>query len=306
MSEAATTLLAGDESSAGDQQTGNQQTGDQQTSTGTGNQQTGGQDGGWNTLIREDGSLDSRWLDRLPEDLREAARPTLESVPSIEELARSYYNTKQMVGKRVTPPGEDAADEEVAKWRGILGVPDSPDGYKIAPPENMPEGLEWSDDTAAAFAALAHKHHIPPAAVQDMVQWHTEQLAAGMEQNEAADQQFLAGQQAALREKWGSEFDRNLGAAKQAASMAGLKADHPALVHADVVAALARLGTLLGEDNSAGTRSTTTGPGDEANRILSDESHPQHKAYWDASHPDHQAAVARFQELMRVQTEAAN
>lgn len=49
------------------------------------------------------------WRSTLPEDLRE--NPTLKDLPDVATLAKSYVETKSLVGSSIRPPGPDAAPE---------------------------------------------------------------------------------------------------------------------------------------------------------------------------------------------------
>jgi hypothetical protein len=41
------------------------------------------------------------------------------------------------MSRRAARPGDDAPEEERARWRRMLGVPDGPEGYEITPPHEL-------------------------------------------------------------------------------------------------------------------------------------------------------------------------
>jgi hypothetical protein len=55
----------------------------------------------------------------------------------IEALLKSYLELERAMSRRVARPGDDAPDEDCARWRRMLGVPDSPDAYEITPPHDL-------------------------------------------------------------------------------------------------------------------------------------------------------------------------
>ena len=69
-----------------------------------------------------------------------------------------------LIGKKLGVPTDKSSPEEVAAFRTALGVPESVEEYKFAP-SAMPEGMTWSDEMSKPFAAIAHKHGIPPGAM---------------------------------------------------------------------------------------------------------------------------------------------
>ncbi|MGG5820506.1 capsid assembly protein [Falsiroseomonas sp. HW251] len=65
----------------------------------------------------------------IPEKFRDSATGALR----VDLLLKSYRELERMLSRRAAP-GPEASPEEIARWRRILGVPDSPEGYEINPP----------------------------------------------------------------------------------------------------------------------------------------------------------------------------
>jgi hypothetical protein len=115
----------------------------------------------------------------MPEDLLETAlkpgtpqgRPTRPAeVPEkfwddaagalrVEALLKSYLELERRLSQRQGPPGDDAPEEERLRWRRMLGIPDSPDGYEIAAPNEV-----LTPD--AAVNAKLHEAGFTPRQVQ--------------------------------------------------------------------------------------------------------------------------------------------
>jgi len=165
----------------------------------------------------------------------------------LEALGRSYVETKAMVGKRLEAPGPDAAPDQLAAWRKVVGAPDTPDGYgESLKPESFPDD-QWDAEGEKEFRSIAHKHHLSPAAVKDIIGYYEKSVLAGVDRAKSGETEFLAAETASLRKAWGGEYDRNLGLAQRFAATLGLKADNPIFTSAEVVQAMARGAALLSE-----------------------------------------------------------
>jgi hypothetical protein len=69
----------------------------------------------------------------IPEKFRDPATGALR----VEALLKSYLELERAMSRRVAAPGSDAPEEDRARWRKLLGVPESPDGYAIRPPHEL-------------------------------------------------------------------------------------------------------------------------------------------------------------------------
>ena len=149
------------------------------------------------------------WRAGLPEELR--AEKSLESFKDIASLAKSYIETKRMVGQRQDvpkPPTKESTPEQVAAWRKALGVPDTPAGYLsagVVRPESA--AGEWDEQAESAFFGVMHNLHAPPAVVNAAMQFY-----AKMESDKVAtltrEAQAVAQE---LRREWGPNYDANYG-----------------------------------------------------------------------------------------------
>lgn len=219
-----------------------------------GGQQAAGSSGGSfrDTVLAEDGSFVGKWTDRLPDDLKQH-EATLGRFPNFVEMARSYVHARSKLGEKVAPPpAENATPEQVKAWRALVGAPETAEGYGIKKPDKLPDGVEWNDDLAKGFAAMAHKHHLPPAAVQEIMGWWTEQSGnlakAGREAAEAGLQTALKKQEDELRQAWGQNMDEKFGIAMRAARTFGLQGNPADWTPKDIVMALEMAGRSISED----------------------------------------------------------
>lgn len=212
------------------------------------------------------------WRQALPEDLR--ADTALKSINSLEDLAKGYVGISRMMGSRVPIPGKDAAPDIIKEFRskiagvdGVLlypdegdeqgmaqfltklGRPESPEGYKIQRPSNLPEGMPVDENMEKAVLQRLHKAGASNKQAQDIVgmlyEFQAKAYQADLEANQAA--------RTALEQKWGAAYDQNLGIAKTvlakygseqlAQELEGQLGDHPGLTEL-----LVNLGKLTLED----------------------------------------------------------
>lgn len=213
----------------------------------------------------EDGTLSEGWQDKLPDELKGNA--SLKTINSVPLLAKAFAETKAMVGKRLEAPGEGATPEQVAAWRKTVGAPETPEGYlgdaKTLKPETLPDEA-WDTEGEKEFLALAHKHHLTPSAVKDILGLHGGSLMKAIQQSKADEGASVQAEIATLKKDWGGDYERNISQAAQVAKMMGLDpAANPIFASADVVKAFSRMAGLLSEDKlvagGASVASTITG-----------------------------------------------
>ena len=110
------------------------------------------------------------WRESLPGELR--ADKTLADFKDVGALAKSYVETKRLVGDAVRVPKPDAKPEDIAAFRRKLGVPESPDKYDVKLPEMPKDFPAWNETHVADFKTAAHKAGLTPSQVQAVVQWY--------------------------------------------------------------------------------------------------------------------------------------
>ncbi|MDB5413768.1 MAG: hypothetical protein JWR10_2103 [Rubritepida sp.] len=51
----------------------------------------------------------------------------------VDALLKSYRELERRMSQRMAPPGDGADEEERGRWREMMNIPDSPDGYEVTP-----------------------------------------------------------------------------------------------------------------------------------------------------------------------------
>jgi hypothetical protein len=184
-------------------------------------------------------------------------------------------------GKVPTMPGEKATAEEIAAWRKITGAPETPDKYGDLRPETIPEAM-WDKANEAKLQALAHKHHLPPSAIKDIVGLYGETLGEGVKKTEAEIQANRAGELNTLKAEFGKDFDSSMHAAKRFALTIGLNPESdPMFNSAAAVIAMAKAAKLVSEDKliNGQTQGLSGTPQMQANAIMTDTANPLYAKY---------------------------
>jgi hypothetical protein len=202
--------------------------------------------------------------------------------PNVEAILKSYQGMEQLVGRKaqaVLPPTEKSTPEEVAEYRKAIGVPESPEGYNLKP-EQLPEGITWDDNVAKRAAELAHKHHIPAAAMQEFMKFDMEraalmnQAAAGM-----IEAQLEAGR-SELQKVWGDKMPEKIELARRAAVTAGVDPSSQGFVDPQVVKAIVSLAEKLSDDKLvAGDQTGVASTRARARDIMFNEANPLYARY---------------------------
>ena len=261
------------------------------------------------TVLAEDGQFLENWHSNVREDLRPYAQSTLSRYPNFNELIRSHHELKTAVSKRVQPPGENAKPEEITAWRTLLGVPEKPEDYGLKKPDTLPDGVQWSDELAEGFAALAHKHSLPPAAVQEISSWWAQQQGAAAGREAESFKGWVAAQKTELEKEWGGKYNDNLVAAQRVAGLAGIDMNDPDLGNnAKLIRSLHEVSKLISEDKLVAPDKTGQGltAGQQADDILHNAQNPWHEAYMGKQGKARQEEASRLYLRLRAQASGIN
>lgn len=159
----------------------------------------------------EDGSFKEGWTSALAEKFPRLANTAMR-YKNEGDFFQGIDHALGLVGKKSAPyyPKADASEDEIRAFREVAGVPLRAEEY-VLKPEKLPDGVAWNEETGKHFAELMHKHHIPAAAAQELVNAHLETL---VKQGGEASAQSQAKVQALIQEttktfqkEWGDGFN---------------------------------------------------------------------------------------------------
>jgi hypothetical protein len=244
-----------------------------------------------NTSVTTEGTL----LSGAPASVTDAPAPEVTEKPEwlpekywrndkidVESMAKGFNGLEQLLGKKahaVVPPTEKSTPEEVAEYRKAIGVPESPEAYKLKP-EQLPEGVTWDDNVAKKAAELAHKHNVPAAAMQEFMKFDMEraalmnQAAAGM-----IEAQLESGR-AELQKVWGDKMPEKIELARRAAVTAGVDPSSQGFVDPQVVKAIVNLAEKLSDDKLvSGDQTGVSSTRARARDIMTNQANPLYARY---------------------------
>ncbi len=157
-----------------------------------------------------DGSLTEGWQGTLDETLRE--EKSLSTFKTVGDLAKSFVNTKSMVGKNtMVVPGDTSTEAEWEAYHVIGGRPDTVADYNLKAPDDFPEEVRdmifpkgrleiWQDRFfKAGISKKASEQFISNFAMDMLADYQGQQQVKEMERTE-----LVSG----LSVEWGAAYDQ--------------------------------------------------------------------------------------------------
>lgn len=139
---------------------------------------------------------------QLPKDLREEA--ALHGFKNPGELARAFLDASRKAEQGLTPPGEEATEEQWRAYREAIGVPDTPDGYEF----EVGEGEQLDEELTSWFRQAAHEAGLSAPQAQKLLEkWNESNSPEARAEKLAAEKEQVL---ADLRKEWGKESEGNL------------------------------------------------------------------------------------------------
>jgi hypothetical protein len=133
-----------------------------------------------------------------------------ESLADVGVLLREQREALSEQPKVPTLP-EDATEEQIAEYRQALGIPDSPDGYQIEPPEDYSES-EFEQEIIPDFLQAMHDAHVPGSAVKASLDFFRQAQAASDKAATAIDVERQKEWRGELEAKFGDGYETELAA----------------------------------------------------------------------------------------------
>jgi len=247
-------------------------------------------------VVTKDGIFSENWRDGLPEELKNDG--SLQAIKTLPNLVKSYIHAQHKIGGDKTfVPGKDATEEEIAAYRKAIGVPDAADGYGLAAPAELPNGVSFDEGLAKDFSAKALELGLSKDQAQAIMGF---QVAYESRRYEAAEQAARAQceqTEQKLRHEWGSKFDDKIQQITAACQMFCPELDVNGLGlgrNYEFLMMMSRICDKMGESTIQGVGGKIQ---DSAKARYYELFNDKNSAFWDASNPGHEAAVA---EMMRL------
>ncbi len=127
-----------------------------------------------------------------------------------EALLEGYTQLEAFQGSSVRIPGEDATPEDIEKFNAKMR-PETAEGYALAAPEGLPEGMTYDTGFAGKFAEVAHTQGLSARQVAGLHEWwngaQIEAYNSSMVEADAAEK--------ALKAELGVEYNPTIAMAKR-------------------------------------------------------------------------------------------
>lgn len=221
-------------------------------------------------VIDTGSGVSGEWYGGMSEEYRN--EPTIQSFKNIDGLAKSYLESRKMMGSMIKLPGEDATPDEISKVYNRLGRPETADGYELKAPTVTNEAgeeipiFELDEQATAKARESFHKLNLTPSQVQGVMELYGQQRIADMgdAQGMAEQEQVRMAEESesTLRHEWGDKYDVNLSIARKAAEKFGIMEDVKELGlgnSAQVIKMLHTLSEHIGEAKLTGDFSQAGG-----------------------------------------------
>lgn len=240
--------------------------------------------------------------------LRDWAKASdIKDIAGLAKIARDNMKALRESG-RLKLPGEGASDAEMAAWRKAIGVPDEPKGYKLPLLKGEDgEPIELNTAKLNAIVAGAHKHGIPAAALEPLLQELVEADAVEL----ASLESDIQARAEAHAKKWGPRQAENVAAVTRALEALGITRDEALAIRAAITPeraldVFAKLGNGLGEDTmvEGGERKQFGVSGAEAQKQL--DAKMADRNWVDRAFVPGSAENAEYNRLQNAIGEAAN
>lgn len=157
-----------------------------------------------------DGVLNEGWQGTLPEDLREDK--SLLSFKSVGDLAKSFVNTKKMVGANTISTPTDASTE--SEWEAFHiagGRPDTVEDYNLKAPEGFPEEIKaqiFPDDRIAKWQERFFKGGVSQKAADAFINEFAQDMLADFKNIQITKDQKMAELTSGLSTDWGAAYEQ--------------------------------------------------------------------------------------------------
>lgn len=126
----------------------------------------------------------------------------------INTVLDEYLYQKEVLGTHeenglVALPKEGADEATINQFYAKLGKPETPAEYGFKAPEDWPEGLDYSDERAAAFAEQAHALNLTTQQAQGLFDYYHGMIKEAYSAQQEAHTDVLSGNIEALEAAWG-------------------------------------------------------------------------------------------------------
>ena len=160
-------------------------------------------------ILTSEGKFNEAWREGLPDDL--GKHSIWSKYDNVTDLVKGAINAQSQVGKKAEEFWLSEDENDIARRREIMNIPNEVDGYEITTGE-IPEGTEIDEARISSFTEVAHKLGLTNEQAQAIVDWEIESGTANLQQIEQAEELSIREAEDALRKEWsGNDYEYNMG-----------------------------------------------------------------------------------------------
>lgn len=174
----------------------------------------------------ESTEMPAAWYDGLSEDVtsHKGFEGVKGKIKDVDGLTMSYLNLQSRMGSAevggLKAPTAESSPEELAEWYTASGRPETAGDYTF---DGLPEGLELDTERLAERNAVMHAAGLSQTQYEDVMDLYTQEMNL-MHDNLQTNMTTVRNEsEIALKQEWGTDYDRNLKAVANVAEKFGVK-----------------------------------------------------------------------------------
>lgn len=198
------------------------------------------------------------FLKDLPEELR--GKKSLQTIKSVEDLAKSYVELQSKFGKRL----EDLTADELKELNPKFGIPEDPTKYNFDNLE-LPDEVSVDADQLEEFREVFHSLGLPEKQARELVQQY---VAKDAERQRVMHEQYYQRREQevnSLKQEFGLAFDERIALANTALREFGgdevvkVLQEYGLDTNPSLTKMFTKLGEFVSEDTLKGSGASSTG-----------------------------------------------
>lgn len=227
------------------------------------------------------------------------------SEPRYEDLGRGYQSLERLLGHEKAPVPKDWEDpQQTELWFRAAGRPDTPDGYSLDAPKELPADLPYDEDLDRAYRTFAHQNGLSERQARNL---HDQYIKLQVDRH-VQYQKMLQQERVELEGKLQREYGQQLAGAMQRTQTALKEFSDPDFydflrksnLDSDprMIRVFERIGSRMGGERKLVGKPDTpmVSSGDLKAAIAAHEAKYQ-QALFDDTHPQHAFAVQQRNKL---------
>lgn len=158
---------------------------------------------------------DVSWRESITD---ERARKLAERYNTLNDFANGALEKDRLISQRAPLPGENASEDDIARYHRAIGVPESPEGYDLQQPANVSDDVWNNPATQAVLSPMLehmHKAGMTPQQVAAVVNPYMQAASEAAIEQARIDAVEAENAEEQLRKDWGPDYQANMRFANQ-------------------------------------------------------------------------------------------